>query len=108
MQTRQINPSGRAHWRLRTRPREDRGDQSIARLAMIETAAIRSESCCSNSVGYTRGWPAGRTTALYSNTAALASARVTHDSPVDALRHHRTRPSRPAPGAWIRGIGIAP
>ncbi len=46
--------------------------------------------------------------ALYSNTAALASARVAHDSPVDALRHRRTRPSGSAPGGWIRGFAVAP
>ena len=104
MQTRQIDPSGRAHWRLRTRPRQDRGDQSIVRIAVVETAAIRSESCCSNSVGiYPRMASRSYHPALCSNTAALASARVAHDSPIDALRHHRTGPSGSAPGGWIRG-----
>ena len=100
------HPSGRAHWRLRTRPREDRGNQSIVRIAVVETAAIRSNSGCSNSVGiYPRMASWSYHPGLYSNTAALASARVTHDS-VDALRHHRTRPSGSAPGGWIRGIAI--
>lgn len=36
--------------------------------------------------------------------AALASARVAHDSPVDALRHHRTRRTGSAPDGWIHGI----